>query len=141
MHHDPSKLIVAISRAMNGKLDIDQFKDRLLIQKGCYILNRWGFGPFYEYEMYIRGPFSSELADDYYELNSIGNETDVSEDAIDKLSEILERGVFYTEAYATVLLIKTNNPGKDMDEVVGKTLDIKPHLKRQIIEASVCLAN
>lgn len=91
--------------------------------------------------MFIRGPFSSELADDYYELDGIGNETDVSEDVIDRLSEILKRGVPYTEAYATVLMIKTNNPSKDMDEVVGKALDIKPHLKKQIIEASTCLAN
>ena len=141
VHNDPSNLIVAISRAMNRKLNKNRFDDRLLMQKGCYILNSWGFGPKYRYSLYIRGPYSSELADDYFEMTSPGKVTDVPEEAIHHLSEIMTKGIEFTEAYATVLLIKNNNPGKSNNDIFNRALEIKPHLKKEIVEVCPSILN
>ena len=138
MHNNPSSLIVAISKALDRSLNKGRFNDRLLMQKGCYILNRWGYGPEYKYSLYIRGPYSSELADDYYELRYIGDTTDVPEDKISELSAIMKKGVEYTEAYATVMLVKENNPGRSNEEILSKSLAIKPHLNKEVREA--CLS-
>ena len=135
MHHDPSTLISAVSKACGRKLDRNDFNDRLIMQKGCYILNTWGFGPNYRYRLYIRGPYSSELADDYYESDDIGYVTTIPGEAIDELSLILKKGIRYTEAYATVLLVKNNNPSKDEVTVLNKALSIKPNLKKEVTEA------
>ncbi len=140
MHKDPRNLLVAVSRALGRDLDKRKFEDRLLMQKGCYILNSWGFGDMYRYSLYIRGPYSSELADDYYELRDIGSTTDIPEESISRLSEILSKGVDYTEAFATVLLVRNNNPGRSGAEVRSKALSIKPHLKDEILEACGSLA-
>ena len=134
MHNDPSNLIVAISKAMNRNLNKNKFNDRLLMQKGCYILNSWGFGPKYRYGLYIRGPYSSELADDYFEMSSPGKVTDVPEKTIRDLSAIMTKGIEFTEAYATVLMIKNNNPGKSNIDIRNRAMEIKPHLRKEIVE-------
>ena len=135
MHKDPRNLIGAVSKALGRKLSNEAFKDRLFMQKGCYILNSWGYGPKYDYSLYIRGPYSSELADDYYELDGGYTSTDIPDNVVSKLSDILNRGVGYSEAYATVLLVKTNNPNKSYDEILAKAVEIKPRLEKEVTEA------
>lgn len=140
---EAGNLIYAVSKAVKHELDVEKFDDRLAMQKGCYILNDWGYGPRYKYRLYIRGPYSSELADDYYEMSKKnGNapvSTTVSPDDIDKLSRIFDKGLKFVEAYATVMLVKTNNPGIPSDEVRDTALSIKPHLKAEVMEASSLL--
>lgn len=68
MHSDSRRLIAAVSMAIGHVLDIDDPEDSQMIQMGCYILNSWGFGSEYSYPLYVRGPFSRELDDDYEEL-------------------------------------------------------------------------
>ena len=135
MHNNPSNLIVAVSKALNRSLDKNRSDDRLLIQRGCYILNSWGYGPSYRYSLYIRGPYSSELADDYYDMRGLGNYTNIPDEAIRNLSAIMNKGIGFTEAYATVLMIKKDNPNRTNDEIYRKALDIKPRLKKEITEA------
>ena len=134
MHNDPSNLIAAVSMALGRKLNKNRFNDRLLMQKGCYILNRWGCGPEYRYSLYIRGPYSPDLADDYYELNKIDDFTDVPTEIIKDLSLIMSKGIGYTEAYATVLMVKQNNPNRTNEEILKKALDVKPRLKNEVME-------
>lgn len=60
--------------------------------------------------MYIRGPYSSDLADDCYEVGiDVGKTTCVSDEAIRRLASIFENGLGYVDACATVLLIKECN--------------------------------
>ena len=129
MHNNPGNLIAAVSKAMGRDLDKNVFNDRLMMQNGCYILNSWGYGPKYRYALYIRGPYSLELADDYNKMVDIDGSTDVPVDSIDRLSNIVNIGVGYTEAYATVLLVKNNNPDRSIEEITKKAKDIKPHPK------------
>lgn len=140
---DAGNLICAVSKAVKHELDVEKFDDRLAMQKGCYILNNWGYGPEYRYRLYIRGPYSSELADDYYELSkksgSAPVSTTVPSNDIDKLSKIFDKGLKFVEAYATVMLVKTNNPDVSSDEVRDTALSIKPHLKAEVMEASSLL--
>ncbi len=141
MHSNPSDLIVAVSKALGRKLDRRKFNDRLLMQKGCYILNTWGYEPFYRYGLYIRGPYSSDLADDYYELNNLADTTSIPDEKIAELAEIMEKGIGYTEAYATVLLVKANNPGRPTEAIFNKAVDIKPHLREEVKEACESILN
>ena len=135
MHNDPRNLIVAINRAAGRNLSLREYNDRLIIQKGCYILNCWGYCPEYWYGKVNRGPFSEELDDDLDEISDSGNITNVSDSDIHRLSEILSKGNRYLEAYSVLLAVKTFNPGIT-DEVVRHTLCIKPELRKEIMEAS-----
>lgn len=135
MHDDPRGLIFAVSKALGRKLNKGRFNDRLMMQKGCYILNSWGYGPMYNFSLYIRGPYSPELADDYYEMKDPGNYTAVPESRIVELAGIMGKGVRYTEAYATVLLVKDSNPNRSNETIFKQSLSIKPHLESEIREA------
>ena len=134
-------LVAAVASAVGRKLNVDKFSDRLTMQKGCYILNSWGYGPIYDYSLYIRGPYSRELADDYYEIKSIPAVTTIPSNAIDDLKAIFDRGLRYAEAYATVLLIKTNNVGANRERILNRALELKPHLESEVREACSSLLN
>ena len=136
MYDDSRKLLAAVSKAVGHGLNVNDFDDRLTMQKGCYILNSWGFGPMYRFSLYIRGPYSSELADDYYSLgNDVGEITDVPDEAVERLSEIFGKGLGYAEAYATVLLVKNNSPGASYGSIQKRALELKPHLSSEVEEA------
>ncbi len=140
MHHDSGKLIAAVSMAVGHKLDVNSFYDRLTMQKGCYILNSWGYGPRYRYGLYVRGPYSKELADDYYEMKgSVPTDTDLPSNVIDSLKGIFGKGLGYAEAYATVLLVKNNSPGASKESILKRALDLKPNLVEEVKEASASL--
>lgn len=140
MYDDSRKLLAAVSKAVGHGLNVNDFDDRLTMQKGCYILNSWGFGPMYRFSLYIRGPYSSELADDYYSLgNDVGEITDVPDEAVERLSEIFGKGLGYAEAYATVLLVKNNSPGASYDSIHRRALELKPHLSNEVEEACASL--
>lgn len=140
MHNNPGDLICAVEKAIGRNLDVRAFSDCLAMQKGCYILNSWGYEPKYRFSMYIRGPYSSDLADDYYEMGgNVEKSTRILDEDIDRLRSIFERGLDYVEAYATVLLIKESNSNASNGSIKDKAINLKPHLKNEIEEASAYL--
>ena len=55
------------------KLKSDEgFEERLKIQKVAFLLKHLGVAPFtkYNFSMYLRGPYSPDLAREYYEATS-----------------------------------------------------------------------
>ena len=140
MTGNTSELFDAVAIACGRDLKVYEFDDRLILQKGCYILNSWGYGPRFRFNMYIRGPYSSELAKEYYKRDSITRgETCVPEEAISRLAEIFSKGIGYAEAYATVLMIRTNSKDASREDVLKRAMDLKPRLKDEVAEAAACL--
>lgn len=140
MTGDTSDLLNAVAIACGRDLEVGEFDDRLTLQKGCYILNSWGYGPRYRFNMYIRGPYSSELAKEYYKYGTIARrETNVPEEALSRLAEIFSKGIGYAEAYATVLMIRSNSKDASKEDVLKRAMDLKPRLKAEVAEAAACL--
>jgi uncharacterized protein YwgA len=69
-----AKLIRALEDAGIYRFKIDLFEDRLKLQKIVYIAKHFGIDLGYTFNEYIRGPYSPELADDYYKLKDIWDE-------------------------------------------------------------------
>ena len=136
MHRDPSDLISAVRDAYGKELDIRNSGHRLIVHKGCYILNSWGFQPEYGYRRYVRGPYSEELAEDMAETWGNGRDTTIPSDTVGRLSGILRKGEDHIVAYATLLMVKNNNPSVDRMTVIRKAIGIKPGLEKEILEAS-----
>lgn len=137
--NDASNLFAAVSKAADHALSIDEFDDRLLLQKGCYILNCKGYGPRFDFSLYIHGPYSPRLADEYYAHFDSDGPTDVPDEVIAELREIFSQGIGYTEAYATLMLVINHNPGVSKEAIIERTEGIKPHLKSEIEKAAKCL--
>ena len=140
MQHDPSNLIIAVSKACGHFPDIAKFSERLTLQRCCYILNSWGYEPSYRYSLYIRGPYSTELADDYSEMHGeVTGHTNVLDGDLSRLKELYSKGPSYVEAYATVLLLINNNPNVPSNKILDRALELKPHLEKEVTEAYASL--
>jgi len=50
--------------------DINRFDHRIKLQKYVFISKFLGWRNEYDYNIYIRGPYSPDLASDYYSLNT-----------------------------------------------------------------------
>lgn len=50
------------------RFDIENFEHRLMLQKYVFISKFFGFNLGYSHSIYLRGPYSPALADDYYNL-------------------------------------------------------------------------
>ena len=70
---DLTKFIKALEDAGVYKFKIDSFENRLKLQKIVYIAKYFGIDLGYTFNEYLRGPYSHELANDYYKLNEIWN--------------------------------------------------------------------
>ena len=132
-------IIAAVAHAMGRKPNVNSFEDRLLMQKGCFVLNKLGVYPRYRFDLYIRGPYSSELTRDYYDLlkrKDMTYETDVHPEFIEELSVLIGKGTPFLEAYATLGLVSSYNPRMDRNKLIEFVIGMKPHLIKEIREAS-----
>ena len=82
-----------------GKFSINTFNERLAVQKIIFIaqIKMNGFPTNYKYNLYISGPYSSGLANDFYEIEStekfgIARFKDESlDEKFEKYAEIMNR--------------------------------------------------
>ncbi|MFO7966519.1 MAG: hypothetical protein R6U44_02855 [Archaeoglobaceae archaeon] len=128
--------------------DIDSFESRLKLQKYVYLAGTlFGMKLNYPFNLYIRGPYSPKLADDYYKLNSFkGNLSNASynTDKFKKFKDFVSgRTPKELEVIATILYLwKTNErlleTGAYSEEkinklIVEKVRDLKD-IKKDFIE-------
>ncbi|MBN1165517.1 MAG: hypothetical protein JXA44_00120 [Methanospirillaceae archaeon] len=74
-----SDKVIAALKALGISADIDEFDKRLIIQKTVCLLQLRGLKMYYPFFIYIHGPYSPELTNDYYQEKEkfINEETDV----------------------------------------------------------------
>ena len=141
MKEGTESLLAAVAKAANRNLDLGEPEDHLNIQRGCYILNSRGHGPVYDYSLYIKGPYSPELAEDLRLIKAIPEETDIPHEAVNALRNILSRGTAYAEAYATVLLLKRNNADVSPERILNRALELRPDLDSDAQEAYASMSH
>lgn len=125
--------LVAFVKMLNDrgihKFNVNNFYSRLRLQKYVYLAKFFGFEHEYFYNLYLRGPYSSQLADDYYKLTDI-----------DKWKELPEVG-FNPERFIELVRGKDHNwleiattilflwkMYKVPDRVIERTWNIKSHI-------------
>ena len=63
------RLFKLFEERLNFDFDVNSFQDKIKLQKYVYISEFFGFNHDYQYNKYIRGPYSPDLADDYYSID------------------------------------------------------------------------
>ena len=124
---------------MGRRPNMNSLEDRLLVQKGCFVLNKMGVGPKYRFEQYIRGPYSSDLARDCIDIMKEKKktyETDVHPECIQEISVLIGKGTPFLEAFTTLELALSYNPGRERNMIIEFVMEMIPHLKEKITEAS-----
>jgi uncharacterized protein YwgA len=69
---DRNQLLLALAlRESNIPISVEEFDNRLLVQKAVYLLQQRGVELGYPYSWYVRGPYSSRLANDLFFLANL----------------------------------------------------------------------
>ena len=105
--------------------DVNRFNHRLKLQKYVYLARRYGIDLGYRYNLYIRGPYSPELADDYYSVR-VGmpeEHVDVPENFFRLVKGKSER---WLELAATLVMIKERYPDISDEEMIDIVIGNKP---------------
>lgn len=113
------------------------FENRLKLQKYVYIAQRWGLELPYRHTMYLYGPYSRTLTDDYYE---IAENPDLYGGASSELPQKFDREGFLGSVendqkwleIATTLM-ERNKEIRDHDKLVENVMNIKHWASQQKI--------
>jgi len=118
------------------------FKIRL--HKAAFLLQALGFPTRYEFDQYIRGPYSSELADDYERMVEEGlmheyaKYAEVDEEkwgpVVDKLAA---EDVLVLEVAATLYDLLSH--GWSLEEAKEGVMELKPYATERLVEAGARL--
>ncbi|MBE6510980.1 MAG: hypothetical protein E7Z74_06910 [Methanobrevibacter millerae] len=134
---------------MQEELGFEDFKDfehkvesslnfKIMVQKLVFLAEYFGWNNSYSYDLYIHGPYSSNLADDYYS-NNLFNYSPLKIQDFDSKSMkqfIKDKSLDYLESASTILFYKKLNENISLDFAIKKLAEIKPHISSKIVEES-----
>ncbi|MGL6299004.1 MAG: hypothetical protein ACRC1M_07555 [Methanobacteriaceae archaeon] len=154
---DIDKLINFI-KFLNNELgfsfNIDIFNHRLKLQKYVFLAKVFGWNHNYDYSLYIRGPYSPELAEDYYKIstkkkvksldilsssnyspsNYSINELDLNTNGF--ITLVRDKNISYLEVATTMLSLYSAYTTKfknNIDELIEDTYSMKPNVSKNLI--------
>ena len=111
---------------------------KIMVQKLVFLEEYFGWNNSYSYDLYIHGPYSSNLADDYYS-NNLFNYSSLKIQDFDSKSMkqfIKDKSLDYLESASTILFYKKLNENISLDFAIKKLAEIKPHISSKIVEES-----
>lgn len=121
-----------------GVLDIkdeEAFDDRLRVQKAAFLLKRLGVAPFtrYGFSLYIHGPYSPELAKEYYEGGGVGL-TGIGPGEKATLTWFMSHGNDWLEIASSIMSIEEYDKKIGRDAVYDTVRLSKPWVRRRAFD-------
>ena len=113
----------------------NDFNFRLKVQKFVYIAKYFGWNHSYKYRLYIRGPYSSALADEYYN-EDISKYSPLEIDGFDSYSfnDFVDgKSIPYLESASTILYYMGIEENFTHEDAIEKLQKIKPHIDSEIV--------
>ena len=113
----------------------NDFDFRLKVQKFVYIAKYFGWKHSYKYSLYIRGPYSSTLADEYYN-EDILKYSPLEIDGFDSISFnafVDGKTIHYLESASTILYYMGSEKNFTRSDAIEKLQMIKPHIDSEIV--------
>ncbi len=114
-----------------GKVDEENdegFINRLKIQKCVYLAKYYGLDLGYEYNMYIYGPYSTELSNDYYSIiNNIkdyNKEVNEGFDSMNFLGVVKDKDAEWLEVAVTLLDLHVEY-GREIEKLITRVYVMK----------------
>jgi len=128
-----SEFVRTLERLLDWEFDLEDFDDRVRLQKYVFLADEFGFEHGYNYNMYHYGPYSPDVAREYYEEefedqkeNSRTTDKLDSERFVDLVSD---RSRVWLEVAATVRSLYRRYSRQDVkgskEEAIQKAAEIK----------------
>ncbi len=123
---------------------LSTFSDRKRLQKIFYILKQFGLNFRVKYNWYKHGPYSPKLANIYYQVNKIQNQSEIIKNKSLNKSDLIiiekanpfindmKNSTNQLEYYASILFIKNDMIFTELEKndknIEAKTMQLKPNL-------------
>jgi len=129
-------LVRFLGLSVEELLDPNSFDSRLRVQKAVFFLKHLGVKPFTEYEfnMYLRGPYSPALAQDYYRLRGVEPTSVDLGDRADLLRWFMAHRSDWLEVCTSILSIRERYPKIGDEETYELITFSKPWVERSFFE-------
>ena len=114
---------------------MNDFDFRLKVQKFVYIAKYFGWNHSYKYILYKRGPYSSVLADEYYN-EDIFKYFPIKIDTFDSSSFndfVCGKSIHYLESASTILYYLNLEKNLSRMDAIDKLHNIKPYIDCDIV--------
>jgi len=127
----PSSL-AGFFNGIDKALSMDQFDDKLEVQKITYLAQEYGINLGYEFEWYIRGPYCKQVSDDAHNaidnnLTELPNDVGLDPEKVRAFKEMLRphlNNTDWLEIAASILYLKNENYGdEELDNIIGYLLE------------------
>jgi uncharacterized protein YwgA len=105
-----------------------RLENRIKVQKLVYFGKKFGLPLHYDFDFYLYGPYSSELADDYYNIRNEEWEEGflkVDPGIEPSLRKLMGSDALYLEIASTLDSIMTQNKGVSDNELIEVVAKIK----------------
>lgn len=118
--------------------DLKNFDHRIKLQKYVYLAREFGWNHQYRYNIYVRGPYSRNLADDYYNLKEVRS-VDLPLMDLDSFKEmVINKDTAWLEVATTLLSVyknyKYHYSGKKLEfNIISRTKELKNSIPENII--------
>ncbi len=113
------------------------FNNRLKLQKFVFLAKQYGIDLGYNFNLYIRGPYSPLLAEDYYRLSEEIEPIRV-ELPDDFLRLIKNKSERWLELASTVVMVKNRYPSIDDEKIIKIVLGNKPFTNEKELKKIIC---
>jgi uncharacterized protein YwgA len=120
-----------VEDALGRPLDLEKedFSDRLIFQKSVLIAKRFGLDLGYKYDFYLRGPYSTQLAKDYFNMKPDGSDSSRNLPASFREEEfkalIKGKNIDWFELAATIIGVWEFNPRIDEEHLLDHVKMLK----------------
>jgi uncharacterized protein YwgA len=128
---------IACFKELNLHPKVDDFQDKLVMQKVIYLLEKLGIDCGYSYSLYLRGPYSTGLTKDLYcnkdKVEALKTNVSFGEDEKEKFAKLVSIGLVPTmlEIVSTYTLLKFDDGLSENDAII-KLKSLKPYPEHQI---------
>jgi len=134
--------LAKILKFFEKEIDMSTYKDRLILQKLIYILKSKGVDFDYNFGWYLRGPYSSSLANDGYVLSEgpVLPEVEIPADEKGIIGKVKYglgcdiKDEKRMEIIASLLFLKEEKDYLSWEEIVDELLGLKPWLETKEIK-------
>ena len=124
--------IEMLEERTNFRFNVDDFKSRLMLQKYVFIAERFRLNLGYDYSLYIRGPYSRDLAEDYYHLPDRGEGLPHTFRISEFLSLVSDADSDWLEVAATLIMVWEHT--RDLEWALERTSELKYWIPKEKIE-------
>jgi uncharacterized protein YwgA len=133
---EQTKKLIAYLKLLGIEIKNDSFESRIKVQKLAYIIQNILGKKLYNFNFYIRGPYSRELTNDYFSYinDFINRKTDYEpkKDEKERLEEVKQlicsMSISQLEIVADLIFLR-NEMGLNEDEAEEKLHELRPQFK------------